>query len=132
MTTSTNGHNGVHHKADKAIDTLYARHPGATPAPAPPSCPEARCSVNVRLRVHGHEVQVTLRGHEEADVFVRLEAVLAQFPLPEPAKAAVPNARPAAGYCAIHDCEMPQTSKDGHSWFSHRRDDGSWCKGKGR
>jgi hypothetical protein len=32
--------------------------------------------------------------------------------------------------CPIHKSNMRRYSKDGRSWFSHRIEDGSWCKGK--
>jgi len=50
--------------------------------------PEAPASVNVRVLVQGHEVQWTLRGTDEAEVFTRLQALLARKdvqPLPKPA-----------------------------------------------
>jgi hypothetical protein len=40
--------------------------------------PEAPASCNVRVLVAGHEVQWTLRGHDEADVFTRLQTLLAR------------------------------------------------------
>jgi hypothetical protein len=46
---------------------------------------EAPASANVRLLVGGHEVQFTLRGHDEAGVFARLQTLLARkdvIPLP--------------------------------------------------
>jgi len=57
-----------------------------TPTVAPPApnftdavtLPEARASCNVRVLVAGHEVQWTLRGHDEAEVFTRLQTLLAR------------------------------------------------------
>jgi hypothetical protein len=40
--------------------------------------PEAQASCNVRLMVGPHEVQWTLRGQDEAEVFARLQALLAR------------------------------------------------------
>lgn len=50
--------------------------------------PEASASCNVRVLVAGHEVQWTLRGTDEAEVFTRLQTLLARkdvAPLPKPA-----------------------------------------------
>jgi hypothetical protein len=51
--------------------------------------PEAPASCNVRVLVGGHEVQWTLRGHDEAEVFTRLQTLLARKDvrplLPKPA-----------------------------------------------
>jgi hypothetical protein len=41
-----------------------------------PTLPEAPASVNVRVLMAGHEVQWTLRGHDEAQVYARLQALL--------------------------------------------------------
>ena len=60
----------------------------------------------------------------------RLQAVLAQYPLPEPALQSGPQVSgKAEGWCAIHQCQMKQTTKEGRSWWSHRVD-GQWCKGR--
>jgi len=32
--------------------------------------------------------------------------------------------------CPIHNCEMKRREKDGKTWFSHRLEDGGWCRGK--
>ena len=32
--------------------------------------------------------------------------------------------------CPIHQCEMRRFEKNGRIWFSHKTDDGGWCKGK--
>jgi hypothetical protein len=81
MTTT----NGVHHATDEAIDQLYAWMP-ADVVPAP--LPEAPASVNVRVLLAGHEVQLTLRGTDEGQVLQRLQEALARpdvRPLPKPA-----------------------------------------------
>jgi hypothetical protein len=59
------------------------------PAPGPP-LPEAPASANVRMQLHGHDVQVTLRDVSEANLMTRLEALLqtygtAQAPTTPPA-----------------------------------------------
>ena len=94
--------------------------------PAP--LPEARCSVNVRLVVHGREVQITLRGDEEAEVLARLEAVLERYPAP-PKLPAQPQGQ-GKDWCHKHQTTMKlNPGKDGHTWYSHRTPEGQWCKG---
>jgi hypothetical protein len=34
-----------------------------------------------------------------------------------------------SSWCSIHQCEMKKWSKDGRTWFSHKTDDGRWCRG---
>jgi hypothetical protein len=70
-----------------------------TPAPQPIAVPqepleaprsalgEAPASCNVRLIIGPHEVQWTLRGHDEAEVFTRLQKLLSRrdvSPIPKP------------------------------------------------
>ena len=92
--------------------------------------PEARASANVRVQVAGREVQWTLRDHDEARLAGRLEALLARYPLPQPA-AQTASQLQGEGWCAVHNVEMRwNEGKDGRKgWYSHRTDDG-WCKGK--
>ena len=50
--------------------------------------PEAPASLNVKVLVQGHEVQVTLRGTDEAALLGRLQALLTRQdirPIPKPA-----------------------------------------------
>jgi hypothetical protein len=102
----------------------------AAPAPDPAvPLPEAPCSVNCHIVVAGRQVQVTLRGHHEQAVLTRLEAVLARYPQPQPATQA---SSPGAGkdWCPGHNCAMQENEKNGQRWFSHKKEDGTWCKGK--
>ena len=40
-----------------------------------------------------------------------------------------PEGKPE-GWCELHQVQMRQYSKDGRTWWSHRLDDGTWCKGQ--
>ena len=82
--------------------------------------------------VPGRQVQLTLRDADEGRLLQRLQAVLRQYPLPEPAKAA--SQKQADGYCALHETALHlHHGKDGRSWYSHRLPEGGFCKGhKGR
>ena len=97
-------------------------------APAVPSTPlpEAPASVNVRLKLGGREVQVTLRDMDEGRLLVRLEALLQRFPVE--AEPAGEQAQPE-GWCHKHGVQMTQNHTDGRSWWSHKTTAG-WCKGK--
>ena len=123
--------NGVHHATDEAIDSLYSWWPGATPAPVP--LPEAPASVNVRVQIGGREVQWTLRDTDEARLAVRLEALLARYPVPQAPVQVPVNVQGPQGqdvhWCRAHQVPMQENHKDGRTWWSHQVD-GHWCKGK--
>jgi hypothetical protein len=114
-------------------------------APPSPSLPEAPASVNVRVTIGGREVQWTLRDSDEARLAVRLEALLARYPLPQVAPEASRQGqplspqphhaaamhRPVSGVCAVHHVEMKLNQKDGRQWYSHYDEQaGRWCKGR--
>src|SRR4029450_8120458 len=108
--------------------------PAALASPAVP-LPEARSSANVRLHVHGHEVQVTLRDHDEEALLARLEHLLQRYPAPQsPVRQSGSHNAPLQGeregWCRIHQVQMKENRKDGRMWYSHKTDQG-WCKGKG-
>jgi hypothetical protein len=90
---------------------------------SPQPLPEAPASVNVHLMIAGRQVQLTLRDTDEGRLLARLEAVLARFPVPE---------QPVADtrQCPLHHVPMRQTTKNGHTWYSHKAADGQWCKGR--
>jgi len=97
----------------------------ATPAPLP----EAPASVNCYITMAGgHQVQVTLRGVDEAAVLARLETLLQRFPVAPPAASAPVHGE---NWCPIHQVTMQLNhGKDGSTWHSHKTAQG-WCKGKG-
>jgi hypothetical protein len=55
-------------------------YPDNDPGPEPPACPaplpEARASINLKVLIGGHEVQVTLRDQTEAALLDRLHTLL--------------------------------------------------------
>jgi hypothetical protein len=74
----------------RKIQELLARETPPVPVSSTDgeNLPEAPASCNVRVLVGGHEVQWTLRGHDEAEVFTRLQTLLKRSdvqPLPKPA-----------------------------------------------
>ena len=113
-----------------------------------PALPEAPASANCHLTIAGRQVQLTLRDTDEVRLLERLQAVLQQYPAPEPAKAssqgpgqtqplspqqhnAAAMHRPVTGFCAVHNVQMHlNTGKDGRTWYSHRLPEGGFCKGR--
>jgi hypothetical protein len=60
----------------------------AVAATAPQALPEAAASVNLRAMLHGFDVQITLRDHDETALLARLGALLKRQdirPVPKPA-----------------------------------------------
>lgn len=113
------------------------------PVPESPAVPlpEAPASVNCHILLEGRQVQLTLRDSDEARLLERLQAVLAQYPVPQPPPQAssplTPQQHNAAAmhkritdFCQIHNVAMQLNQKDGRSWHSHRLPEGGWCKGK--
>jgi hypothetical protein len=98
-------------------------------SPPPLALPEAPASVNLYLNISGRKAQLTLRDSDEHLLLARLDAILQRFPLPEDA-AEAPVPEVPEGWCRRHDVQMPQHSNAKGAWYSHRLDDGTWCKGK--
>jgi hypothetical protein len=105
-------------------ETPRAPHPSAQPVAA---LPEAPASVNVHLQIAGRQVQLTLRDTDETRLLARLQAVLAQYPLPQ---TPVQASSQGEGWCSLHAVPMQRNEKEGRTWWSHKTDQG-WCKGKG-
>ena len=97
--------------------------PVETGAPSAP-LPEAPCSANCHISLEGRQVQLTLRDSDEARLLERLTTVLRQYPVQAPSSPQVAQ----GGWCQVHQVAMPETTKNGRTWRSHRTDDG-WCKG---
>ena len=93
----------------------YSQPAPATPAPLP----EAPASVNCYITMAGgHQVQVTLRGVDEAAVLARLETLLQRFPVAPPAASAPVHGE---NWCPIHQVTMQLNhGKDGSTWHSHK------------
>ena len=122
---------GIQRRAMQAVQGAPTSSTAPTPssAAATSPLPEAPASANCHVTIAGRQVQVTLRDTDETRLLARLTSLLAQYPV-EPQ--AVSPGVSAEGWCAIHQVQMPRNEKDGRSWYSHRADDGSWCKGKAK
>lgn len=107
---------------------------------------EAPASVNFKgITKGGFTCQWTLRDADELTLMNRQVAfmkILAEggvVPTGVPATAVSVNTPPpqvagsgghAENWCSIHGVEMTKWDKEGRSWFSHKADDDTWCKGK--
>ena len=76
--------------------------------------------------IAGRQVQVTLRDTDETRLLARLTTLLAQYPVEQ----ASSQDQTPEGWCSVHQVQMHRNEKDGRSWWSHKAEDGSWCKGK--
>ena len=107
--------------------------PAGTPVPPAPSTslPEAPASVNCPITLEGRQVQLTLRDTDETRLLQRLAAVLKQYPLPAPPATQDRPQGQGKGWCSKHNVQMKLNhGQDGRSWYSHRTDEGRWCKGR--
>ncbi len=87
--------------------------------------PEAPVSITLKAILHGHEVLVTLRGHDFASVQTQVAQALDWLKAQTQAQAS----SPAEGWCALHQVQMQHNQKDGRTWWSHKTAEG-WCKGR--
>jgi hypothetical protein len=122
--------NGVHHASDTDadLDLLYSWMP-AQQAPQP--CPEALFSLTLKGAIGGHEALLTARGQTAEEFRRNLETIKGLLdPVPAKAQASSPPQGQGEGWCAVHAVPMQENHKDGRTWWSHRTDEGSWCKGR--
>ena len=102
---------------------------------------EAPASWNVRYRLNGFDCMLTLRGDTGRDLLDRATSALkwlaengAQASVytkhsePDPAIKIENNEN--MGYCLKHQIQMTRFTKDNRVWYSHKLEDGTWCKGK--
>jgi hypothetical protein len=122
MSTS-NGHGGVHHEADEAIDTLYAWMPGL--APALQACPEALFSCTLRGKLDGVETLLTVRGMTAEAFKANLQQVRGLLDQPQPVQAASQSNE----WCSLHQVAMQRHENAKGVWHSHYFE-GRHCKGR--
>ncbi len=118
---------------------------------------EAPYSANFRARdaQTGFEIQFTVRAVTEDAFFARLSRILdrlteqgylaaggrresaaeslpalAREPAPAPPAASAAESEARPDWCSIHNVQMRRHEKDGEVWYSHRTEEGTWCKGK--
>jgi hypothetical protein len=96
---------------------------------------EAPASWNTRyVTPEGFACQITLRGETGRDLLEKAGIALAYLLEHgyQPDHNSNRNGISETRQCPIHQCEMRRFDKEGRSWFSHRLDDGRWCRGRKR
>jgi hypothetical protein len=97
---------------------------------------EAPASWNTRyITPEGFTCQITIRGESGKDLLdkagIALSFLLENGYKPEDNKRQHRSGNVQdVKLCPIHQCNMKKFEKDGRSWYSHKADDGKWCKGK--
>ena len=80
----------------------------------------------------------TIRDTEASELAKKMNTMIDYFQnngiTPDPIKIETIPAKQVEvvpdSWCSIHGLEMTKYSKEGRSWYSHKLDDGTWCKGK--
>ncbi len=97
-------------------------------------CTEAPASWNTSyITPEGFVCRITLRGDNGRDLLekatIALAFLLENGFLPAEQK---PNhgADNKGNICPLHGCEMKHYEREGRTWYSHRLQDGSWCRGR--
>jgi len=95
---------------------------------------EAPASWNTRyITPAGFACQITLRGENGRDLLekagIALSYLLENGYVPCQNNHRGSNGN-AAHWCTVHQCELYRREKDGMVWYSHRLDEGGWCRGK--
>jgi hypothetical protein len=81
-----------------------------------PALPEAPVSITRKAMLNGHEVMVTLRGHDFASVKAQMEQASQWLQTQDSGYA--PQS-PRSGWCALRGVQMQHNHKEGRSWWSH-------------
>lgn len=91
---------------------------------------EAPASWNTRyITPEGFVCQITLRADSGKDLLERANAALA-FLLDHGYSPSDNNHNGKdSKWCPIHQCALYRREKDGKVWYSHRLDEGGWCRG---
>ena len=92
---------------------------------------EAPASWNTRyVTPEGFVCQITLRADSGKDLLERANVALS-FLLDHGYSPTDNNHNGKdSKWCPIHQCEMKRREKDGKYWYSHKLDEGGWCRGK--
>ena len=98
---------------------------------------EAPASWTVRYTTEdGYGCMLTLRGDSGAELLPKTLAAVqwltahgCQPDGPKRSEGAPAKANDTL-LCPLHGVPMPRRDRNGQSWYSHRLDDGTWCRGK--
>jgi hypothetical protein len=127
-----------------ALDA-YNQMAAAEAAPSPAACPEAMFSITLKGTMGGHDAMLTARGSSFEEFMTNVQRLQGLLDAPAPSQpASTPGSQPAAPpaplaapvaeattrACPIHHVLMTEQHNGRGAWWSHRREDGSWCKGR--
>lgn len=83
----------------------------------------------------GFECQLVLQAETGSSALAKAQAALAKLsesgctPLNHQKLTQSGDQKKEPVICPIHNVAMRQYQKNGRVWYSHKLDDGSWCKG---
>ncbi len=85
----------------------------------------------------GFVCHIALQGNDIQDLMAKaailLSALLEQGSVPDKDNRRFHSrghhSKEEKHYCFIHLCSMQRFEKGGRTWFSHRLDNGEWCRG---
>jgi len=102
---------------------------------------EAPASCCLKFNLHGVEILYTMRDVDDDTLYTRVRRILPKI-LEKTSKGtngpSGPNSTNGTEpvqpdddpYCHIHKVPLKKFSKHGRTWYSHKKSDGSWCRGK--
>jgi len=94
---------------------------------------EAPASWNTSYVTHdGFVCRITIRGENGRDLLEKADVAMS-FLIEhgyQPDQKPVRFNRGDVRQCPIHKCDMKSYEKDGRTWYSHKLEDGTWCRGK--
>jgi hypothetical protein len=98
------------------------------------ACTESPASWNTRyVTPEGFTCQITIRGENGKDLLEKAGVAMSyliEHGYQPDHKPLHYNKGGGGKQCPIHQCQMKQYEKNGQVWFSHKTDDGKWCRGK--
>jgi hypothetical protein len=115
-----------------------------TPQSAAWQCAQAPASCTLKWQLNGIELLLTLRDTTDDALFTRLKRVLPRITEKVdaqrhtlqadgqrgPGRGTGDTAHGETPYCHTHGVPLTQYTKGSKVWFSHRTENGAWCRGK--
>jgi hypothetical protein len=91
---------------------------------------EALASWNTRyITTQGFVCQITLRADSGKDLLERADVAMS-FLLDHGYSPSDNHNGKDSKWCSIHQCALYRREKDNKVWYSHRIDEGGWCRGQ--
>jgi len=91
---------------------------------------ESPASWNTRyVTPNGFVCQITLRADSGKDLLERADVAMSFLLNHGYSPSELNHNGKDSKWCPIHQCTMRRWEKEGRSWYSHKREDGSWCRG---